>query len=384
MINRKNRHFIWVIFLVIIYSSSLGWCNKTPLMYYAEEFLKKSGAPGVSISVMKKGQRDPVTVALGYACIENRVKMRPDTVMKVGSITKVFTGILIHILMEKGKLSYDSQLASFFPSYHFHKDITVKNLLSHTSGLIDIFNLSEVLSNLCKPWTPEEILKMAANHPLEFLPGTKAKYCNTGFVALGIIAQKIEGVSFFQAVMTEVAKPLGIKLLYQGDDTSIIPNESCGYTKDKNGNLRKPILCSMVPAFATGNFMTTSSELVKLVNVDMLLKHKLLDISSPHPCTLKNGSKAEKKVKLSGMSYEWEFYDTFFIFRLNGKPMTVIGKFGTFPGFVSCFLYDPASKYAVSITTNLETSYEYVFQTAIKILKYKRGLDTKNKNKTKK
>ncbi len=360
------KRFLVLLFCFILVSTCAA--KSINLQKYADNFLKDSSSPGVQISLMKRGETKPITVTAGLACIENRVKMSPDSVIKIGSISKVFTGILIHELIDKNKLSLDSKLSTFLPSYKFPKCIKIINLLTHTSGLKDMFDFKYFLSNLCRKWTPQEILKFIASKPLNLPSGTKAKYCNTGFTALAFLYEKITGQSYFDGVYNNIAKPLKIKTIFEANDTSIIPNMSCGYT-NRTGKLQKPILFSASAAFGTGDLMTTSKDLVKIVNVDNLLKTPLLNKKNLEPFRLKNGEKAEKKFKLkSGLIFYKEFEDTFFIFYFPKNNVKLIGKLGSFPGFSSVFLYDPVSQYAVVVLSNLEDSLWFEFTTAYKIL----------------
>jgi len=343
---------------------------------YVDQFLESSGAPGVSVSIMRKGQHQPQTITAGSACVENDVQVTRQCVMKIGSVTKVFTGVRIKMLIEEGKLQYDTPMSRFFPDFPQAEKITILNMLTHTSGLPEMLMLEPMHSNFCKAWKPEEILAMVAKAPLDFAPGTRAKYSNTGFLVLGMIIEKLTGATYFQAIMPRIGAPLGMTTLYYGDDTTIIPHESCGYSKNADGTLRKPMLASMIPPFATGDLLVTSNDLVRLVNVDSLLKTNLLDKPRAKPYTLKDGKLAKKYEHFLDMSYDREFAETFFIFRFHDRPLAVIGKLGAFPGFTGCFLYDPETEFAVAVTTNLETATMEAMQLGVRILEdKKRAMD---------
>ena len=112
---------------------------------------------------------------------------------KIGSVTKVFTATLTHRLIEEGKLDYNTPISRFFPTYPNGKNITVRNLLEHTSGMPEMLALAQVQQNLARYWSAEDLIDMAAKQPPLFRPGTRQQYCNTGFLMLAVIAEKITG-----------------------------------------------------------------------------------------------------------------------------------------------------------------------------------------------
>jgi Beta-lactamase class C and other penicillin binding proteins len=124
------------------------------------------GVPGLSIAVLQKGGDEPVTAAFGAACLENATPMTTESRFKIGSVTKVFTAALIHRYIEDGKIAYDTPIARFFPGFPNGGAITIRNLLEHSSGIIDMLHLSAVRDNMAKHWSQEVLIAMAGEQPL--------------------------------------------------------------------------------------------------------------------------------------------------------------------------------------------------------------------------
>jgi D-alanyl-D-alanine carboxypeptidase len=364
---------IAVFFFTMLFLLAPSASQAEHLKGFVDQFLKASGAPGVSVSVMRKGQTRPETLAAGKACIDNDVAVSEQTVMKVGSVTKLFTALRIQMLIAEGKLGYDTPMSRFFPQFPRASEITIQHLLTHTSGLPEMLMVEPLHSDFGRAWKPEEILDMVAKAPLEFTPGTKGKYSNTGYLVLGLIIEKVTGHPYAREIVDTIAKPLGMTALSAGDDQTIIPHESCGYAKNQDGTLRKPMLASMVPPFATGDLLMTSGDLVRLVNEGAVFKGDLLDNPPTKFYTLKDGRPAEKHEHFLDMSYDKGHSEGFFVWRFKDRPMTLIGKLGMFPGFSSCFFYDPQTEYAVAVVTNLETAVMDAMQMSVRILEEKRA-----------
>lgn len=371
------RSFLYCLtFLFLLAPLSAQAIN---LEKHARQFLDSSGAPGVEISIMRKGETLPQSIATGTTCVENNVPMNKETVLKVGSLTKLFTGLRIQMLIDEGKFDNDTPMAKFFPDFPNAGQITIRHLLTHTSGLPEMLMLEPLHSDFAHPWTPQQILSMVAKAPLDFAPGTAAAYSNSGFLVLGMIIEKLTGSSYAQEIVNTIAIPLHMSALYAGDDTTIIPRQGCGYSKNGKGKLCKPMLASMIPPFATGNLLMRAMDLVRLVNLEMLSNNTPLSKQLTKIYVLKNGKQAYKYEKFLDMTYDKCHAESFFIWRFTDRPLTLLGKLGAFPGYTACFFYDPQTLYAVAVTTNLETATMQTMRTAVKILEEIRVEQTLNR-----
>jgi CubicO group peptidase (beta-lactamase class C family) len=154
--------------------------------------LADSGVPSASIAVVQNGQITHVQ-AYGQARLDPPVPAAPAMRYSIGSISKQFTAAAILLLQEQGKLSLDDRVGRFLPGLTRANDVTIRQLLSHTSGYQDYWPQDYVPPFMVQPITAEQIMEMWARKPLDFEPGTKWQYSNTNYVIAGVIAEKAAG-----------------------------------------------------------------------------------------------------------------------------------------------------------------------------------------------
>ena len=337
-------------------------------------FLEESNAPGVAISVLERGHDQPQTLARGMACVENGVPMRADSLMKLGSVTKVFTGLRIRMLIEEGKLAEDTPLGRFFPEQVRGEEITIRHLLTHTSGLSEMLRLEPFASNMTRPWPPQEIAAMVAKQPLDFAPGSAQHYSNSNYLMLGRIVEIVTGEPFDREIEQRIAKPLGMRHLQPGDDETVLRRVACGYTNGQQGELKRPMMASMIPPMATGNLIGTSEDIVRLVNQGRLVRQNLIDSPPEGPWLLADGSPAVKAEHFpdQGLAFEQSLLEGMTLFRFSDRPLSLVGKDGMFPGFAAWFLYDARTRTAVAVVTNLETKAMEAMRLGVRVLEAQR------------
>ncbi len=326
--------------------------------------------PGLSIAVLQKGGDDPVAVAFGVACIENATPMTTQSRFKIGSVTKVFTGALVHRFIEEGRLSYDTAIDRFFPGFPDGGAITVRHLLEHTSGILDMFGLAEVLANPARQWTPQELVALVEKQPLAFRPGTRQSYSNTGFLMLAVICERVSGRTYEDLVRETFAEGLGMKSLLPGNDTAIVPRLSCGYAGGPDnagkGALRLPVPASLTTAKGTGNLQASPADVVRLVNLDRLLRNDVLDTVALEPLRLPDGQVALKPDRSGAFSLGELDGCSLLLFR--DPEMALVGKLGLFPGFGTAYLYDRRTRIAVAISVNNEGAMTGIVELGAAIL----------------
>ena len=310
------------------------------------------GIPGLSIAVLQKGGNEPVTAAFGTACLENATPMTTESRFKIGSVTKVFTAALIHRYIEKGALSYDTPIARFFPGFPNGAAITVRNLLEHSSGIVDMLRLAAVQENMTKPWDQEVLIAMAGEQPLQFRPGTQQAYSNTGFLMLAVICERLSGQRYGDLVRGMFGEGLGMKSLVVGDDKTAVPQLACGYTNAEKGGFDLPIMASLAVAKGTGNLEAAPRDVVRLVNLDRVLRRDVLDSVALAPLAMPGGWKAPPKSASSIVSISQ--LDGCELFVLESPKITLVGKLGSFPGFGTAYFYDRQTKIAVVVSVNNE------------------------------
>ena len=174
----------------------------------AEQF--KPNETGCAALVARRGQII-YKKAFGMADLELNVPMQPDMIFRIGSITKQFTAVAILQLMEQGKLSLQDEITKYLPDYPMngHK-ITIEHLLTHTSGIQSYTGMKDFKELMTKDVKPEELINRFKNQPMEFAPGTKFHYNNSGYFLLGYIIEKITGKTYPQYLEETFFKPLGM------------------------------------------------------------------------------------------------------------------------------------------------------------------------------
>lgn len=321
--------------------------------------------PGLSVAVLRKGQDVPVTAAFGTASLENPTPVTTSSLFKIGSVTKVFTATLIHRLIEEGKLSYDTSISRFFPTYPNGKAITVRNLLEHTSGIPEMLALPAVQQNLARYWSPQELIALAAKQPPLFKPGTRQMYCNTGFLMLAVIAEKVTGQTYAEQINEIFVNKLGMKSLLAGVDGAVVPHMVSGYS-DSKGEMQLPMAASVAIALGTGNLEAAPHDVVRLANLDRVLKNNVLETLPLKPLVLADGKEAVATSQSN--HYISSELDGCTLFLFSQPKIDLIGKLGSFPGFGTAFYYDRQTGYAVVVSVNNEKAISYAIALGAEIL----------------
>jgi CubicO group peptidase (beta-lactamase class C family) len=195
--------------------------------------MKAQQIPGVSLAVIKNGE---IVLAKGYglANVEHQVPVKPETIFQSGSMGKQFTATAVMMLVEAGKLSLDDKLIKFFPDGpDAWRNITIRHLLTHTSGMGDYPNDFD----LRRDYTEDEMIQRIKAIPLTFQPGEKWSYSNLGYVTLGVLIHKISGQFYGDFLQERVFKPLGMSTARVISEADIVPNRAAGY-RLVNGELK--------------------------------------------------------------------------------------------------------------------------------------------------
>jgi CubicO group peptidase (beta-lactamase class C family) len=197
---------------------------------YVETEMRRQKIPGVSLAVLRNGKIETLK-SYGLANVEHLIPVKPETVFQSGSIAKQFTATAVMILVEDGKISLDDKITKYFANApEAWKNITVRHLLNHTSGMGDY--PPEV--DLRKDYTEDEYLTFVKKSPLNFAPGEKWDYSNTGYVALGALVRKVTGKFHGDFLRERIFQPLGMTTARVISEADIVPNRAAGY-RLKNG-----------------------------------------------------------------------------------------------------------------------------------------------------
>ncbi|HSI10959.1 MAG TPA: serine hydrolase, partial [Chthoniobacter sp.] len=194
----------------------------------------KPDMPGVAVLVARDG-RVLFQGGYGLADVAGKTPITPDTKFRIGSVTKQFTASAIMKLAEQGKLSIDDPLAKYFPDVPNAKEIKLRHLLTHTSGLGSYTDRADFFNGVTVPITPEALIASMSRDKPEFAPGTSFKYCNSGYFLLAEIVTKVSGQPFADYLRTTFFEPLGLKDTGVYVNATPPANAAIGYSviKDK-------------------------------------------------------------------------------------------------------------------------------------------------------
>jgi D-alanyl-D-alanine carboxypeptidase len=172
-----------------------------------EEWLASSGAPSASIAIVQDG-RLAYAQAYGAARMSPRVPSNRSARYAIDSVSKEFTAAAVLLLAEQGKLSLDDPIAKWFPELHAAAAVTLRQLLTHTSGIRDYWPQDFLTPEMTRPTTTAAIIDEWVQRPLDFEPGTDWQYSNTGYVLAGAIVEKVSGETLFEFLSRHVFAPL--------------------------------------------------------------------------------------------------------------------------------------------------------------------------------
>lgn len=301
-----------------------------------------SDGPGCA-AIVVKGDQVIYRKAFGMANLELDVPMKPEHVFRIGSITKQFTAAAILKLEEEGKLSVNDEITKYLPDYptQGHK-ITVEHLLTHTSGIKSYTSMAEFGSAMRIDKKPEEFLAFFKDKPMDFAPGEKWLYNNSGYFLLGVIIEKVSGKPYDAYLEETFFKPLGMKNTHYGHHAPVVKNRIPGYSKNGEQLVNSDFLSMDLP-YAAGSLLSNVDDIhtwYKAVMAGKVLKPQ--NLAKAHaPYKLNDG-------KPTNYGYGW------FLGDLQGSPSIEHG--GGINGFLTASLYLPKEKAFVAVFSNDESN----------------------------
>jgi CubicO group peptidase (beta-lactamase class C family) len=298
----------------------------------------RPGVPGASVIIIKDGKA-VLKKAYGLANVEEKIASTTSTNYRMASNTKQFTAMAIMMLAERRKLSYDDRLSDFFPGFpDYGKTITIRNLLNHTSGLLDYEDLMP--ADTKTPLTDNDVpTYLKQQDHTSFPPGSKFQYSNGAFVLLGLIAEKVSGMDFREFLKQNIFQPLGMNhtLFYHRDDHTDRAHRAYGYSLKGNAFVRTD---QSLTSLTRGDGTVYSS-------VDDLFKwdQALYTTTLVKADTLKQAFTPGIAIDATtGYGFGW------FIEQKRGLQM--IGHTGNTMGTTSVIQRFPEKRFAVIILTN--------------------------------
>jgi D-alanyl-D-alanine carboxypeptidase len=298
--------------------------------------LAAAGAPSVSVGIIRNGRLEYAR-AFGRADLAKNRPATADTRYAVGSISKQFTAAALLLEQEQGKLSLDDKVSKYYPELTRAEEVTIRHLLSHTSGYEDFAPQDYFIPEWSKPTTPDEILNRWAKKPLNFDPGTEWQYSNTNYVLAGRILEQVSGQELLPFLQEHFFTPLG--MASAGDCEIKNPADATAYTRYALGPPRQVAREGRGWYFAAGELCMTASDLVKW-DIAFLNK-RVLSTKSYEEFTremkLKNGKPTHYALGLS----VGEFHGT-----------SLIAHTGEVSGFLAANSLLPAKNAGVVVLSN--------------------------------
>jgi D-alanyl-D-alanine carboxypeptidase len=226
----------------------------------AAQVLEQTGVPSASIALVKGGKL-VYTHAYGKARLDPATAATAEMRYSIGSISKQFTATAILLLQEQGKLSLDEAVGKYVLDLTRGNEVTIRQILSHTSGYQDYWPEDYVMTPMLHPETALQILDAWAKKPLDFEPGTQWQYSNTNFVIAGAIVEKVSGEKLMDFLGEHIFHPLGMKSVWNSDETKLTSTDATPYYRHALGPLRVAPKEGRGWMFAAGELAMTAHDL---------------------------------------------------------------------------------------------------------------------------
>ncbi|MEZ4869267.1 MAG: serine hydrolase [Caldilineaceae bacterium] len=297
-------------------------------------------APGGAVLVLRDG-KPILRKGYGLANLELHVPVTPEMVFRLGSLTKQFTAVAILMLVEEGKVKLSDDITRYWPDYPTDgQKITVEQLLTHTSGIKNYTDLPEWFNLWRQDMTPDELIALFKDKPLDFTPGTRWAYSNSGYILLGALIEKVTGMSYEAFIQQRIFTPLGMAHAAYDQTERILPGRVSGYSRGEDGYLNAQYL-SMSQPYAAGSLAASVDDLAKwdaALYTDKLVKQRTLQ-SAFKSFTLKDGGDTGYGYGFSVADYEGH---------------TLLQHSGGINGFATYMLRLPDDKVYVALLTNCD------------------------------
>ncbi len=230
----------------------------------AAQVLEQTGVPSASVAVVQRGKL-VYTQAYGSARLASgtapAVAATPEMRYSIGSISKQFTAAAILLLQEDGRLSLDDAVGKYVPDLTRGNEVTIRQILSHTSGYQDYWPEDYVMTTMLPNVTAQQILDGWVKKPLDFEPGTQWQYSNTNYVIAGRIVETVTGQPLMELLTRRIFRPLGMNSVWNSDETKLTQSDAAAYYRHALGPLRPAPKEGCGWMFAAGELAMTAHDL---------------------------------------------------------------------------------------------------------------------------
>ena len=315
----------------------LAQSDTTPINRFVQAEMERQHIPGLSLAVLR-GDQVLLARGYGYANVELHVPASDSTVYQSGSMGKQFTAALVEMLVDNHLLRLDDSIVRWFPEgATVWSGITVRHLLTHTSGVAEY---TDSTFDYRRDYTEDQLVKFAASRPLDFRPGERWSYSNTGYLLLGVLIHRVTGRFYGDLLRDSVFQPLGMRASRVISEADIVPNRAAGYRLE-NGTLQnQEWVAPSLNTTADGALYFTIRDLTRWA---VALNHRRV----PSPAALDT---AWTPVRLNdGATYPYGFGWGIF----NQRGHLRIAHSGSWQGFKTVIARYPESGISVIVLANL-------------------------------
>lgn len=305
--------------------------------------LQRTGAPSAVIAIFDHGHLI-YRHAYGLRDREHHLPATVDTYYEIGSITKQFTAAAVLQLQEAGKLHLDDKLAVYLPDAPHAREVTLRQLLSHTSGMPESLDAIFAAGAIGKQLSFDQLMSYIAGKPLDFAPGSRWSYSNTGYIMLGRVIEVVSHESYRHYVQTHLLDPAGMAHTFTVDDEARLPNMAIGYDRE-HGKVGRAQTINARVGSAAGFLVATVDDLQKWNSA--LRGGKII---TPADYALMSTS-----VKTTG-GEDTGYGLALFVDSIDGQPR--VGHTGGSLGFTTANEYFPKQDVQIIAFTNLKDDPE--------------------------
>jgi CubicO group peptidase (beta-lactamase class C family) len=302
-----------------------------------DRVMRRADVPGAVVLIVADGQV-VYRRAYGQRDREQHLPADVDTHFEIGSITKQLTAAAILQLQEAGKVDVDAKLATYLPDAPHASEVTLRQLLTHTSGLPEYLEGPDIAVEATRPATFAQLMARIAGKPLGFAPGSRWSYCNTGYVLLGRVIEVVSHESYRHYQQAHFFDPLGMKQSFTVADEAHLPNLAQGY-HHVNGRLERTLPIHDSVSWSAGNIVSTIDDLQRwsaaLAGGKVISPQSYAAMTTPFMTTAQ-------------VSAEYGF--GLFVDSLEGQPR--IGHTGGAFGFTTANEYFPRQNLRIIAFTN--------------------------------
>jgi D-alanyl-D-alanine carboxypeptidase len=342
--NQTSMPKLLLLFALVLFpiaaraQSPLSPDAKAKIDTAVNQVLSSTKVPSASIAIVKDG-RIAYLQAYGLARLSPPMEATPQMQYSVGSISKQFTAAAVLLLAQEGKLTLDDSVSKYVPDLTRAKEVTIRMLLSHTSGYQDYWPEDYVMTSMMVPTNAQHILDVWGKRPLDFDPGTQWQYSNTNFVIAGRIVEQVSGTPIIELLKKRIFLPLGMDNVYDTDASKLPATDPTGYERHALGPQRPSPQEGTGWMFAAGELAMPAHDLA-LWDIS-LINRSLLDPASYaqmfKPVLLKGGANSGYGLGV-------------FLGKRDGHAYIQHG--GEVSGFVSDNLVYPDDRAAIIVLTN--------------------------------